>query len=328
MKRILSRSPRLQLVSRGFTLVELVVVVFIIAVLAALTVVAYGNFTGQARDKAVLSDLDHLDTLETNLEIHNNGAPEVWYSGSGADATLGFTPSPGDLIDIVANSTNTGYCIRGWNPSSASYQTINSVAIKENPAGTCAANPPSAAAQAANTYIPGPNGGNVTTLVSGLNYPTNMVVDPISGNLDVISGGSNKIWYVTPAGVVTLFASGFPGYSTWGISAIANGTLYYTDTYGESIDQITTAGVATVFAGGSYGSTDGVGTAAKFSRIIDVVSDSSGNLYAADLDNNTIRKITTPGAVVTTLAGIPGIHRTVWSFCRFSRKRLCCRLGQ
>jgi prepilin-type N-terminal cleavage/methylation domain-containing protein len=306
MKRILSRSPRLHGVRRGFTLVELVVVVFIIAVLAALTVVAYGNFTGQARDKAVLSDLDHLDTLETNLEIHNNGVPETWYSGSGADAALGFTPSPGDLIDIVANSTNTGYCIRGWNPNSASYKTINTVATKENPSGTCAANPPSAAAQVGNGYIPGPNGGNVSTLATGFNYPTGMSLDP-SGALDVINANTNTINKVTTAGVVTVLASGIPGSSPWGITTVPNGTIYYTDTYGETIDQLTTGGVTSVFAGGSYGSTNGVGTAAKFSRTIDVTSDSAGNLYVADLDNNLVRKIITSSALVSTLAGVPNM---------------------
>lgn len=59
----------------------------------------------------------------------------------------------------------------------------------------------------------------------------------------------------------------------------------------------------TTFAGsGTWGSTDGVGTAASFGNPASVAIDSSGNVYVADPGTENIRKIT-PGGVVTTLAG-------------------------
>jgi sugar lactone lactonase YvrE len=63
----------------------------------------------------------------------------------------------------------------------------------------------------------------------------------------------------------------------------------------------------TNFAGlpGAIGANNGTGSAARFNFPTGVVVDSVGNVYVADTDNHTIRKIT-PARVVTTLAGSAG----------------------
>jgi sugar lactone lactonase YvrE len=65
-----------------------------------------------------------------------------------------------------------------------------------------------------------------------------------------------------------------------------------------------------LFAGslGGPGSADGLGAAARFNYPQGIASDSSGNLYVADTENFTIRKIT-PAGVVSTIAGTPGSCR-------------------
>src|SRR4030095_14292092 len=62
------------------------------------------------------------------------------------------------------------------------------------------------------------------------------------------------------------------------------------------------------FAGtaGMSGSTDGTGSAARFTSPAEVAFDSANNLYVADTGNHTIRKIT-PAGVVSTFAGSPGM---------------------
>jgi hypothetical protein len=66
-------------------------------------------------------------------------------------------------------------------------------------------------------------------------------------------------------------------------------------------DVTTLAGLATV-----SGSDDGIGSVAKFNKPYDLVTDGR-NLYVADTDNHTIRKIVISTREVTTLAGTPGV---------------------
>src|SRR5262249_40238978 len=68
----------------------------------------------------------------------------------------------------------------------------------------------------------------------------------------------------------------------------------------------TPAAVVTTLAGSfSPGSQDGFGSAAAFSKPIGVATDFNGNIYVADSQNHTIRKIT-PAGLVSTLAGLAG----------------------
>lgn len=52
----------------GFTIVELLIVIVIIGILAAITIVAYNGITNRANDAAVLSD---IDKVRQQLELAN-----------------------------------------------------------------------------------------------------------------------------------------------------------------------------------------------------------------------------------------------------------------
>lgn len=72
----------------------------------------------------------------------------------------------------------------------------------------------------------------------------------------------------------------------------------------------TLAGITTAFQTPTddqdyVGSADGNASVARFNQPQGMVADAAGNIYVADRDNHTIRKITPPG-VVSTLAGVAG----------------------
>ena len=92
-----------------------------------------------------------------------------------------------------------------------------------------------------------------------------------------------------------------------GVALSANGTICVADFARHTIRQIGADGVMHDLAGrpGETGSADGVAILARFHNPADVAIDVGGNLYVADTNNHTIRKITPAGAVIT-LAGLAG----------------------
>src|SRR5207302_1606150 len=138
----------------------------------------------------------------------------------------------------------------------------------------------------------------------------------------VADSANNTIRKITPAGVVTTLAglAGNQGsadgtgsaarfYDPTGVAADSSGNGYVAEFNNNTIRQITPAGVVTTLAGlaGSTGSADGTGSAARFYQPFGLAADSSGNIYVADSQNNTIRQIN-PAGVVTTLAGLAGSY--------------------
>lgn len=133
---------------------------------------------------------------------------------------------------------------------------------------------------------------------ASFNFPVALAIDS-AGNLFVADTLNDTIRKITPAAVVTTFAS-TPG--PQGVAVDSAGNVYVAGL--EVILKITPDGVVTTFAGlyAVFGSADGTGPDARFSTPEGLAIDSAGNLFVADSENYTIRKIT-PAAVVTTFAG-------------------------
>ena len=93
----------------------------------------------------------------------------------------------------------------------------------------------------------------------------------------------------------------------YGVAVDTSGNLYVADRTMHAIRKITPSGEVTTLAGlaGSPGNRDGMASEARFNRPTGVAVDASGNVYVADAENRTIRKISVDGRV-TTLAGVAG----------------------
>ena len=160
---------------------------------------------------------------------------------------------------------------------------------------------------------------NTPGSVARFSVPLAVAVDS-AGNLYVAEQGNHTVSKVTPAGAVTTFA-GRPGsfgsadgtasaarfYGPSAAAVDSAGNVYVADTENCTIRKVTPAGELTTLAGlaGSPGSANGTGSAARFSFPFGVAVDGAGNVYVADTDNHTIRRVTPAGAV-TTLAGLAG----------------------
>ncbi len=142
-----------------------------------------------------------------------------------------------------------------------------------------------------------------------------------TGNVYVTEFTANTVRKITAGGVVTTLAGTAGGSgstdgtggsarfsSPFGVAVDSAGNLFVADSANNTIRKLTSGGMVTTLAGsaGLSGLADGTGSAARFNNPSGVAVDSAGNVYVADTDNNTIRKIT-PAGVVTTLAGTAGI---------------------
>ncbi len=124
-------------------------------------------------------------------------------------------------------------------------------------------------------------------------------IDP-KGNVSTFAGTAGAAGSVNATGAAARFSL------PQRITVDRKRNLYVTDGNGQ-IRKITPSGAVTTFAGApaQSGTADGDARSARFSFSNGVVLDRAGNLFVADMDNSTIRKIT-PSGVVTTFAGTPG----------------------
>ncbi|PWT76933.1 MAG: hypothetical protein C5B59_05370 [Bacteroidetes bacterium] len=151
---------------------------------------------------------------------------------------------------------------------------------------------------------------------ASFNGPWGIVGDG-NGNYYVGDGFNSRIRKVTAAGVVTTVSgTNFQGNidgpvdtatfgDPFGIAIDSHGNLFVTTMGWNDIRKITPAGMVSTFAGdpfGSFGTADGTGTAARFHTPLGITIDANDNIFIADADNRTIRKIT-PAGEVTTFVG-------------------------
>jgi len=135
-------------------------------------------------------------------------------------------------------------------------------------------------------------------------------------NIYVVDSPNGKLCKITPTGVVTTLATLNVGGGHYVVAADNSDNVYIADTDTYTIRKIEQTGKIITLAGlqGFMGSTDGVGTAARFYTIDSITVDSMGNLYVSDrfisnaIPGKSIVRKVTPSGLVTTLIGVQGNH--------------------
>lgn len=97
----------------GFTIVELLIVVVVIAILAAITTVAYNGIQNRAKASAAQSIVSQAVKKIALYAVENNGNPPTSLSQAGVTNT--------DAIQYTSNGTT--YCITGTNQNVSYFQS-------------------------------------------------------------------------------------------------------------------------------------------------------------------------------------------------------------
>lgn len=295
------RASHLKRFALGFTIVELLVVIVVIAILAAITIVAYNGITKQAVEASMKSDLRSA-TNQLELDRTEDGV----YPSDASSANNGLGLKTSSSTQLVYARKGDGFCITVSNPQVTTPYRINSSAGVIEP-GTCGA----IVSTFAGSGTPGSNDGSAS--LAQFNIPRDLALDA-SGNLYVADANNHRIRKITPSGTVSTLAGSTAGFNnSTGSAAQFNfptavavspaGNVYVADSNNHRIRMVTPAGAVSTFAGsGSQGTAEGIGASAQFDHPSGIEIDSAGNLYVIDTWNSRLRKIT-PGGQVTTLAG-------------------------
>ncbi|MBL8516623.1 MAG: hypothetical protein JNM76_06610 [Betaproteobacteria bacterium] len=163
----------------------------------------------------------------------------------------------------------------------------------------------------------GGDGGDATS--ASLRFPVSVAADGV-GNLYIADEYNHSIRKVDASGVISTVAGngliGFSGdggaatsarlESPRGVAVDSAGNFYIADSGNGCIRKVSTGGLISTVAGSGLGAAvsgdGGAATSARLIRPSSVAVDSAGNLYIADPEGRSIRKVNTSG-VISTVAG-------------------------
>jgi sugar lactone lactonase YvrE len=248
-----------------------------------------------------LNDVIRKVTAATGVITTIAGNGTAGFSGDGGAATSAELSTP---AGVAVDSAGNLYIADEGN------QRIRAVSAGTGQITTIAGN-----------GTAGFSGDNGAAASAELNFPGGVAIDS-AGNLYIADSLNNRIRKVSAAtGMIMTIAgngtAGFSGDNGVPTSAELNapdevtldsgGNLYISDSANNRIRIVSAAtGLITTIAGNGtagYSGDNGAATSAELNGPADVVLDSAGDLYIADILNNRIRIVTAATGLITTIAG-------------------------
>jgi len=293
----------------GFTIVELLIVVVVIAILASITIVSYNGIINRAHQSKLISDVASAGMLMSVDQSSSGIYPATRTAvnnGKGinddADIKYTFYSAPTSFC-ITAISTHPG--IKNYYVSDKNLSPLE---------GSCAQDLGAQVATFAGSGVANWADGQGTAAV--LMSPSGLVGSP-TGELYFTDSASSRIRKVTTSGAVTTIAGGAgPGTAdgAYGVSRFSrpqgvtvgpSSQIFVADTDNNRIRSVNTnpTNQTAILAGTTQGDLEGTGTAAKFNIPIGIVYDPIRNMViVADSQSHRIRQVSLSG-VMTTLSG-------------------------
>jgi hypothetical protein len=286
----------------------------------------FTTLAGQSRSSGSADGSGSAARFFSPADLAADAAGNVYVADANNHTIRKITPAGvvstlAGLAGVQGSTDGTGSAARFYLPLGVSVGSTGVVYVADTYNHTIRQITPAGAV----TTVAGQAGYSGSTDATGtaaqFNQPTDVTVDG-SGNLFVSDNGNLTVRKITPAGVVTTFAgsllhggsgdgtgSGARFNGLQGICMDGAGNVYVADSVNNAIRKIDPAAAVTTVAGLPMydGSVDGVSRSARFSYPADVAADAAGNIYVADCNNGTVRKIS-PSGMVTTVAGQAGAY--------------------
>ncbi len=216
------------------------------------------------------------------------------------------TSEPGEPVHFEAESNRSVWW--SWTASSSGYFMVDTIGSSFDPSVAVYTG-----SSLANLVLQGSGLSKATfAAVAGTTYQ--IAIDGRAGVTGTITLRISPAYLASPFQTTT-------GYPPSGVTQDASGNVWFTST-DHTIRLISATGEMTIVAGAANttGTTDAVGTAARFNNPRGIARAADGTLYVADSNNQTIRRIATNGTVTTIAgsAGLAGNTNGVGSAARFN----------
>lgn len=111
---------------KGFTVVELLIVIVVIGILATLTVIAYRGVQDSANNAAVQSDLENIGKQLMAYNARNGSYPSNPFT-LGVKAAKGSYLTTRNNFYFCINSSTNQYAVSAISKSGQGYQNVNGV---------------------------------------------------------------------------------------------------------------------------------------------------------------------------------------------------------